>query len=129
MSTYSAWCERELACARADDLLQKARESARLESRMHEEAQFGDPVGTNASSVQVAGSHYKDMAIQPAEYVTRNKLGFLQGNAIKYISRAGRKGPAAEDIRKAIHCLELLLEYTNGNDNTDDCGGGEGVGC
>lgn len=28
-------------------------------------------------------------------------LGFNLGNAVKYISRAGKKGDAAEDLRKA----------------------------
>jgi hypothetical protein len=89
---------------------------------MQYEATLGDPVGTNPIGEQVGGSHYKDMAIQPAEYITRNGLGFLQGNAIKYISRAGRKGPARQDIEKAIHCLQLLLEYTNDR-STERVGG------
>ncbi len=67
------------------------------------------------SDLQVSGSHYKDMAIQPAEYATRNKLGFLEGNAIKYISRHGKKN-GVDDLRKAIHCIELLIEYTYGGE-------------
>ena len=63
------------------------------------------------SDLQVSGSHYKDMAIQPAEYATKNKLGFLEGNAIKYISRHGKKN-GVDDLRKAIHTLELLIEFT-----------------
>jgi hypothetical protein len=51
------------------------------------------------------------MAIQPAEYNTKNKLGFLEGNAIKYVSRHGSKN-GVDDLRKAIHCLELLIEWT-----------------
>ena len=65
---------------------------------------------TKPSDLQVSGSHYKDMAIQPAEYATKNKLGFLEGNAIKYISRHGKKN-GVDDLRKAIHCIELLIEY------------------
>jgi hypothetical protein len=67
-------------------------------------------IGQGAVDKQIGGDHYKDMAIQPAEYATKNKLGFLEGNAIKYISRHGKKN-GAEDVKKAIHCLELLLEY------------------
>lgn len=62
-----------------------------------------------ASSKQIGGSHYKDMPIQPSEYITKNGLGWYEGNAIKYISRYKQKGGKA-DIEKAIHYLELLLE-------------------
>lgn len=63
----------------------------------------------NALQKQVGGNHYKNMAIQPSEYCQKNNLNHLESNAIKYISRHRVKnGP--EDIKKAIHCLELLLE-------------------
>jgi len=65
----------------------------------------------DATDKQVGGSHYTDMAIQPAEYITRNGIGFLAGNAIKYVSRYQNKG-GTEDLRKAIHCIELLIEMT-----------------
>ena len=58
---------------------------------------------------QVGGDHYKSMAIQPYEYITANGIGWLEGNAIKYISRYKQKG-GRKDIEKAIHYLELLLE-------------------
>jgi hypothetical protein len=58
---------------------------------------------------QEGGDHYKGMAIQPVEYIVSNNLDFLQGNVVKYVSRHKVKN-GAEDIRKAIHCLELILE-------------------
>ena len=36
--------------------------------------------------------------------------GSYTGNAVKYISRAGRKGSAVEDLRKAIQYLEWEIE-------------------
>lgn len=63
----------------------------------------------SALDVQVAGNHYKDMVIQPAEFIVKNGLGFLEGNVVKYVSRHKRKNKA-DDIKKAIHCLQLLLE-------------------
>jgi hypothetical protein len=63
-----------------------------------------------ASNVQVGGSHYKDFAIQPAEFCARNGIPFLEGNVIKYVTRHRQKN-GAEDIRKAIHYLNLILEY------------------
>jgi hypothetical protein len=64
---------------------------------------------TNPKEVQVGGDHYKTMPIQPYEYIVANGIGWLEGNAIKYISRYKQKGGAA-DIKKAIHYLELLLQ-------------------
>ena len=58
---------------------------------------------------QVGGKHYRGMKIQPAEFINENKLLFAEGNAIKYICRHTFKGKA-EDIKKAIHYLEMILE-------------------
>ena len=58
---------------------------------------------------QIAGKHYKNMKIQPAEFINENKLLFAEGNAIKYICRHTIKGKE-EDVRKAIHYLEMILE-------------------
>lgn len=58
---------------------------------------------------QEGGSHYAGMAIQPVDYITKNGLDYLAGNVIKYISRHKEKG-GAEDIRKAIHYCEMILE-------------------
>lgn len=37
-------------------------------------------------------------------------LGFLEGNVIKYVARAGRKGDKREDLLKAKQYLDWLLE-------------------
>ena len=59
---------------------------------------------------QVGSSqHYKDFKIQPIEFITANKLSFIQGNVIKYICRYNKKN-GKEDIDKAIHYCELLKE-------------------
>jgi hypothetical protein len=62
----------------------------------------------NALRKQEGGNHYKDMAIQPVEFITANNLGFLEGNVVKYICRHQAKN-GAEDIKKAIHYCEMLL--------------------
>lgn len=64
----------------------------------------------SATETQVGGSHYKRLAIQPAEYIHKNGIGFLEGNVIKYVTRHREKNKA-EDIRKAIHFLQMLLEW------------------
>ena len=67
--------------------------------------------GTTYKSLeeQVGGKHYRNMKIQPAEFINENKLLFAEGNAIKYICRHAIKGKE-EDVKKAIHYLEMILE-------------------
>jgi hypothetical protein len=69
---------------------------------------------SEAMSRQVGGTHYKDKVIQPWDVIDSlshaEAKGFYRGNAIKYIMRAGDKGPAREDYEKAIHYLQKLLE-------------------
>ena len=38
-----------------------------------------------ATERQIGGKHYKDFKIQPIEFITKNKLSFIQGNIIKYV--------------------------------------------
>ena len=69
---------------------------------------FNGPVYKSLQE-QVGGKHYHSMKIQPAEFINENKLLFAEGNAIKYICRHQSKGKE-EDIKKAIHYLEMILE-------------------
>lgn len=73
---------------------------------------------SNATQKQVGGSHYKDMPIQPVEFITKNGVPFIEGCVIKYVIRHRNKN-GAQDIDKAIHFLELLkqIEYGDGRDN------------
>ena len=58
---------------------------------------------------QIGGSHYKSMAMQPSEFINKNRLPFAEGSAIKYICRHAAKGKE-QDIDKAIHYLEMIKE-------------------
>jgi len=66
-------------------------------------------VEMKASEKQVSGEHYKQFAIQPYKFCYDNKLNNLQSEAISYIVRAPLKN-GTEDVKKAIHTLELWLE-------------------
>ena len=68
-----------------------------------------EPV-TKPSDTQIGGGHYKDMSIQPAEFCQRNHLDWCESNVVKYVCRHKLKH-GAEDIKKAIHYLQLLLEW------------------
>ena len=58
---------------------------------------------------QVDGDHYSDMTIQPVAFIHANELGFIEGSVIKYVCRHRKKG-GRQDLEKAIHFLELLIE-------------------
>ena|GEM_PF-6298426 len=70
---------------------------------------------------QVGGDHYRSMAIQPAEFLRANGTPHIEGEAIYHILRHKQKA-GAEDIRKAIHWLELILklDYSPSHPQTPD---------
>ena len=62
-----------------------------------------------ASDMQIGGGHYKDMPIQPWHFCQRNKLTYGESNVIKYVCRHRHKN-GVEDLRKAIHNIEMIIE-------------------
>ena len=64
---------------------------------------------SSANTVQVSGTHYKDKAIQPWDYIVANNLGYLEGNVEKYVSRWKDKN-GLDDLLKARHYIEKLIE-------------------
>ena len=79
----------------------------------HEGSELRESVGgatVNALKEQVGGDHYSKLAIQPVEYINANKLTYLQGNVVKYISRYNHKGKPLEDLQKARHYIDMLIE-------------------
>ena len=67
-----------------------------------------------ALDVQVAGNHYKELAIQPVEYIHANNIGYFEGNVIKYVSRWRNKN-GVKDLEKAKHYIDLLIELEGKN--------------
>jgi hypothetical protein len=63
----------------------------------------------SAFDKQINGNHYKLMMIQPLEYALANDMGICEHAVVKYISRWKTKG-GVEDLRKAIHYIEILIE-------------------
>jgi hypothetical protein len=66
-----------------------------------------------ANERQVGGSHYQK-AIQPWDYIAANGLGYFEGNVVKYVSR-WRDKAGVEDLKKARHYLDKLIELQGGN--------------
>lgn len=73
------------------------------------------PAKENPLDVQVGGEHYKDMPIQPVEFIQRNGLRCCEANIVKYACRHRMKG-GKEDVKKIIHYAKLLLELEYNED-------------
>ena len=59
---------------------------------------------------QIGGNHYKDMNIQPLEFIMANNLPYCEANIIKYICRYKSKN-GIQDLNKARHYLDILIEH------------------
>lgn len=69
---------------------------------------------TSSLDIQHGGNHYKGLKIQPVEYIMANGIGYMEGNAIKYITRYKLKN-GTEDLKKAKHYIEMLIENEEKN--------------
>ncbi len=67
-------------------------------------------IDAKASERQVGGDHYKNMKIQPTEFIHKNNIPFIPGNVIKYICRYKFKN-GIQDLEKAKHYIDLLIEF------------------
>ena len=65
---------------------------------------------SNAIEEQSGGSHYLKLKIQPIEYITANKLDFIDGNIVKYATRKKDGETDKERYDKIIHYAKLGKE-------------------
>lgn len=61
-------------------------------------------------------SHYTDGKIEVIDYIEDKQLNYHRGNAIKYISRAGKKNPEKEieDLKKACWYINREIDRLTG---------------
>lgn len=58
-----------------------------------------------------APAHYiEGRSYEPKDVIRDWELNFNLGNVVKYVSRAGRKDDALEDLKKAKQYLEFEIE-------------------
>ena len=64
-------------------------------------------------------SHYTDGSIEVIDYIEDKGFGFHLGNAIKYISRAGKKDPSktVEDLMKAVWYIKRYIQLIEGDNH------------
>jgi len=74
-------------------------------------------MSVKANDIQIGGEHYKQFkGHEPWDVITAWDLGYLEGTALKYISRWKHKG-GVEDLKKAIHFLQKKIEVVE-NEST-----------
>jgi len=71
-----------------------------------------------ANDTQVGGDHYKQGGEEHWDRVWRLKMNYWQAAATKYIERCYLKGKPAEDLRKARHYLDKLIELEEAKEDT-----------
>ncbi len=60
--------------------------------------------------------HYTDGGIETIDFIEAKKLPYHLGNAVKYISRAGKKDPekTVEDLQKAVWYINRYISKLEG---------------
>jgi hypothetical protein len=61
----------------------------------------------------ISPRHYQAGGIEAIDVIEAFGLNYRLGNVVKYILRAGQKGPRAEDLRKAAWYLEREIARTS----------------
>ena len=105
----------------------------RKQAQVHDGRNSGEVVrveGTQsapprANDRQVGGGHYKQFKHETWDVIIDWDLGYLDGNAVKYLSRWRHKG-GVEDLKKARHYIDKLIETEmekrDGTDNRKPSG-------
>ena len=78
-------------------------------SRRPETGVAQQPTPSRANDTQVAGDHYKQFKYETWDVILDWGLGYLDGNAVKYLSRWRHKN-GIEDLKKARHYIDKLIE-------------------
>ena len=63
--------------------------------------------------VALSPEHYSRWKIQPITFIMENKLGYAEGNVVKYVCRHDAKN-GLEDIEKAIKYLKFIAKWDYG---------------
>lgn len=76
----------------------------------------------SARNNQIDGDHYRNRAIQPAEFALANNFNYCESIALRYLTRHRQKN-GKRDLLKLIHIIELLIELEyDKNENKPDPG-------
>lgn len=97
-------------CSTADGFVHHPMNSICPNARPETEFNQGVPVEKVNHPIHYGG---KDNPYEAIKVIEAWHLNFNLGNAVKYISRAGRKGDYTEDLLKAIWYIEREIKNAN----------------
>lgn len=67
-----------------------------------------------ANATQVGGEHYKNMGVEPWDVVDtwplEQRIGAYRAGALKYVMRMGTKDENVQELKKAGHYIQKLIE-------------------
>lgn len=67
-------------------------------------------MGNNFDAVKHPAHYVDGRKYEPKDVIRDWGLNFNLGNAVKYLSRAGRKGDAIEDLKKAQEYIQFEID-------------------
>lgn len=75
---------------------------------------------SKAKAKQIGGDHYKNMGIEPWDVVdtwsVEQRIGAYRHGVLKYLMRMGTKDENLQEIKKAAHYIEKLIEVLGERD-------------
>lgn len=80
----------------------------------------------NATDKQIGGTHYKQLKIQPTEFIHANNIPFIEGNIIKYVVRHKHKN-GLQDLVKAKHYIDLLIQFEYNHESEEELSDSQSV--
>jgi hypothetical protein len=80
----------------------------------------------NATDKQIGGTHYKQLKIQPTEFIHANNIPFIEGNIIKYVIRHKHKN-GLQDLVKAKHYIDLLIQFEYNHESEEELSDSQSV--
>jgi len=79
---------------------------------------------TTARDIQIGGTHYKNMGVEPWDVVDTwpidQRIGAYRHGALKYLMRMGTKDENMQEIRKGIHYMQKLVEVLQKRDEVEN---------
>lgn len=70
-----------------------------------------DSIHINSNDPVHRPAHYTQGKIEVMDFILDQKLGWAEGNVVKYVCRAPFKGKQIEDLKKAMECLRRRIEF------------------
>lgn len=74
---------------------------------------------TKANDTQVGGGHYKGVIVEHWDFVLMHAIPYMEAQVIKYMMR-WRKKNGLEDLRKARHFIDKLIEWELSHNELDE---------